>query len=175
MVAAVGNEHLDLHGILVGAASGIVMRAYRALFEALQEGEMDPTQRLKVFDREVPWQESLEKGLRPFIWKMREEMTNRVFDRAMLADRLEVFRRSKREILALAFPILDELASAVEALRGFGYPFSPVELGIRNGFFLLPFHGVRFLRDRYSSFDLAYELGTDRVMSQEAERYAREW
>lgn len=174
MAHAVGCARYDLHGILVGAACALVLRAYRALYAAATRVEPDAPRRLAGYDGEQAWEAALEPGLAPFIGKVREETAHRRFDRAVLAERLEAFRRSRQEILALAAPALDELASAVEALRRLGYPFSPAELGISADLFLLPGRNIRLLRRRYSGFDLAYELDLGGLLNDEMERCVRE-
>ncbi len=163
---AVRNERLDLHGILVGAASRIVLHGYRALYARLDGFEPDAEARLSVYAREPPWQESLEEGLQPFIAKVREEMAGRPFDRDTLAQRLRAFSAGRKEILSLARSTLDELAAAVTTLEGIGYPFSHAELGIDAAYVLLPFRSARLLRRRYTGFDLAYELGLERVLTE---------
>lgn len=162
----VRNERLDLHGILAGAASRIVLRGYRALYARLDDFEPDVAARLSAYARETPWEDSLEEGLQPFIGKVREEMAGRAFDRDTLAQRLRAFITGRKEILGLARSTLDELAGAVSTLEGIGYPFSPAELGIDASYVLLPYRNARLLRKRYTAFDLAYELGLERVLTE---------
>jgi hypothetical protein len=103
---------------------------------------------------------------------MREEMRGRELDRGKAAARLEAFRREKGRILGMAGEILDELSRAVELLEGLGYPFSLKVLGISRGSALLAVRHLRFLRNRYSTFDLAYELGLEGELTAEAGRAA---
>ena len=166
---AVRNVRLDLHGILAGAASRIVLCGYQALYARLESFEPDNAARLSAYARESSWQDSMEEGLLPFIVKVREEMAARTFDRDILAQRLRAFRTGKAEILALARSTLEELAAAVTTLDGIGYPFSPAELGIDVSCVLLPFRNARLLRKRYTGFDLAYELGLESVLTEAGE------
>jgi glycerol-1-phosphate dehydrogenase [NAD(P)+] len=166
------KSRLDLHGILVGAASRMVLHAYRAFYARLSVFEPDVSRRLSAFDAEPSWQETMEPGLRLYIAKVREEMAGRVFDRGVLAQRLETFRVGRTEILARASSLLAELAEAVETLEAMGYPFAPPELGIGRELLLLPFRNARLLRRRYSGFDLAYELGLDGMLREAGEQYA---
>jgi glycerol-1-phosphate dehydrogenase [NAD(P)+] len=106
MAGTVGNPRWDLHGVLVGAASRIVLRAYRHLFEILPTFQPDPASRLAAFDREPSWEQGLEEGMRPFVSKIREQMALRRFDRGMLADRLARFVRRREEIVDMARPVL---------------------------------------------------------------------
>jgi glycerol-1-phosphate dehydrogenase [NAD(P)+] len=157
---AVGNPAHDLHGILAGAASRLVLHGYRRFYGGPASALPDRDARLAAHDRERPWAETLEPGLAPFIAKVRQEMDQKPFDRSILAARLGAFERARDDILLLARHLLDELESAVETLEGLSYPFSPRELGISMEMCMLASRSVRLLRSRYSTFDLAYELGT---------------
>jgi hypothetical protein len=161
----VRNDRLDLHGILAGAASRIVLHAYRALYARLDGFEPDVAARLRAYELEPPWQESVEEGLQPFMGKVRDEMAGRRFDRVILTQRLQAFSTGRTEILGHARSTLDELAGAVTTLEGIGYPFSPAELGIGADYLLLPLRNARLLRKRYTGFDLAYELGLESVLA----------
>jgi glycerol-1-phosphate dehydrogenase [NAD(P)+] len=163
---------LGLHGILVGAASRMILYSYRAFYARLAELEPDVSRRLSSFDAEASWQDSMDPGLLPYIGKVNEEMAGRVFDRGILAQRLETFRVNRTEILARAGSLLEELAAAVATLESMGYPFAPSELGIGRELLLLPFRNVRILRRRYSAFDLAWELGLENVLREAGEEYA---
>jgi hypothetical protein len=90
-----------------------------------------------------------------------EEQAGKTFDRSILRRRLQAFTREKEHILAFAQPLLAELAKAVETLEGLGFPFSLETLRIRESQRLLPVRNVRVLRDRYTAFDLAHELGRE--------------
>lgn len=159
MAGAVGNPRWDLHGILVGAASPLVLAAYRRLCALVPGFVPDAAARLAAYDRELPWEDRLEEGMKPFLSKIREEMALRRFDRAVLADRLARFSACRGEVVALAVPLLDELESAVRELAGLGYPFSLGQIGVPREAALLAIRNVGLLRHRYSGFDLAYELG----------------
>ena len=90
-----------------------------------------------------------------------EEQQGRTLDRSILRRRLQAFVREKEHILAFAGPLLVELAKAVETLEGLGFPFSLETLRIAEPQRLLPVRNVRLLRDRYTAFDLAHELGRE--------------
>jgi glycerol-1-phosphate dehydrogenase [NAD(P)+] len=161
MAGAVGNEAFDLHGILAGAASRLVLHGYRRFYGQMATFRPDAESRLSAYAREKPWREALEPDLAPFIVKVSEEMGHRRFDRSILAQRLERFERSREEIMLLAGALLEELASAVGVLEGMGYPFALAQLGISRESCMLPARSVRLLRSRYSSYDLAYEVGRE--------------
>jgi glycerol-1-phosphate dehydrogenase [NAD(P)+] len=164
-------ERLALHGILVGVASRLVLDGYGALYERLERGGIDDRQRLDAFDREPPWQGMVEEGLDAYRGKVEEVMASRPFDRGILAQRLEAARTGMTEVLQLARPLLRELAGAVELLEGLGFPFAPGELGMEPEQVMLPLRSVRLLRQRYTGFDLAYELGLKWILRGERPRY----
>ena len=67
--------------------------------------------------------------------------------------------------------MLDELASAVNLLEGIGFPFSLDELGLDGEDAYLPFRNIRLLRRRYSTFDLAYDVGLEAAMRESGRKY----
>src|SRR5437867_6329836 len=79
----------------------------------------------------------------------------------MMTRRRQAVVREKEHMLAFAEPLLAELAKAVETLEGLGFPFSLETLRIAEPQRLLPVRNVRLLRDRYTAFDLAHELGRE--------------
>ncbi len=171
---AVPVERLDLHGILVGVASRMILPAYRAFYQSLSELAPDTTQRLRRFDVEKPAEESIEPGLRPYTAKVKAEMATKRLDRGMLSQRLQRFEASRKAILELARPALAELAAGIDLLSTLDFPFSPRQLGISIENCLLPCRNVRLLRSRYSSFDLAYELGVEDRLYDQIERLVRQ-
>jgi glycerol-1-phosphate dehydrogenase [NAD(P)+] len=168
---SVRNERWELHGILTGAASRIMLHAYRQIHDKLSDIRVDDMARLRVFDGEPPWRDSVEEGLLPFMAKVNDEMGGRTCDRGQLAGRLEAFRNGQSRIAALASGMLDELALAVELLEGIGFPFSLEELGLEREDAFLPFRNIRLLRRRYTTFDLAYDLGLGDEMRESGRRY----
>lgn len=171
---AVPVERLDLHGILVGVASRMILQGYRSFYRSIAESRPQTAGRLKSFDAEPPWETSLEPGLRPYAEKVRTEMGLRSFNRKILSERLSRFDASREVILELALPVLEELGGAVQLLSTLDYPFSPRELGISPELCLLPCRNARLLRSRYSTFDLAYELGLERAIYGRIEREVRQ-
>ena len=69
--------------------------------------------------------------------------------------------------------MLDELAGAVDLLEGIGFPFALTELGLLPDDVLLPFRNIRLLRRRYSTFDLAYDLGLEDTMRKSGDATSR--
>ena len=168
---AVGVPRFDLHGVLAGVASPVMLSAYRSFYEHLAGFTPDVAGRLAAFAAEPPWRETIEKGLLPFMGKVNAEMADRHYDREILTKRLAAFRDGKGEILDLARRMLDEVAAAVDVLGGLGFPFAPRDVKLGAESILLPVRNVRLLRRRYSTFDLAYELGLESVLRGAAERY----
>jgi glycerol-1-phosphate dehydrogenase [NAD(P)+] len=168
MTGTVGNPRWDLHGVLVGEASRIVLHAYRRLFSILPTFHPDAKARRAAYDREPPWEETVEETVRPFLSKVREEMALRKFDRSTLTDRLVRFEHRREQIMAVARPLLDELSDAARLLEGLGYPFGLEELEIPEEAAATAIRSVGLLRQRYSCFDLAYELGLIEQMREAA-------
>ncbi|HTP58290.1 MAG TPA: hypothetical protein VMM82_05190, partial [Spirochaetia bacterium] len=168
------NRPFNLHGILAAAASRLVLPMYRALYARLRTFEPDDAARRAAFDAELPWTESMEEGLRPFHRKIAEQAGSRVLDREILARRLTAFRENRQSLIELADKILGEMEQAVQILHALDYPLSFGTLGIPEADVLLPLRNVRLLRQRYSSFDLAYELGLSSFMREQGEKSLRE-
>jgi hypothetical protein len=169
----VSEPRWDLHGILVGAASRLVLAIYRRFFELLPSVELDVGSRLAAYNREPPLGSRIEPALQPFVDKIREETEARLFDRSLLSERLERFPEARAGILAMGRPLLAELADAVETLARLDYPFSLGELGVPAEAAMLAVRNVRLLRYRYSCFDLAWELGLADELQRSAEAYIR--
>ena len=162
--AAGAKEH-NLHGILVGAATKFLLPGYAAWLGPsgglARLGELDLEQRLLELGQEPPWEGALEEGMTPYRLVIAEEQRKKPHDRSILRQRLQAFAREKEHILAFAAPLLDELAAAVQTLERIGFPFSLETLRIEKSQRLLPVRNVRLLRDRYTAFDLAHELGRE--------------
>jgi glycerol-1-phosphate dehydrogenase [NAD(P)+] len=164
-VGAAGAPEHDLHGILVGAATKLLLPGYTAWFggaggfAGLEESDAD--ERVLALGREPPWETTLEPALEPWRRVIAEEQQGKVLDRSMIMRRLQAVIREKDHILAFAEPLLAELADAIKVLEALGFPFSLQTLRIAEPQRLLPVRNVRLLRNRYTAFDLAYELGRE--------------
>ncbi len=161
MAGAVGREELDLHGILVGAASRPVLRGYAAWLPRLRTLAPDPDARRLELDREPPWELALPAEMERFRETLDAVETARAPAKAALPARLEAFGRRREEIVALAAPLLAETAEAVATLEPLGFPFSSGELGLAEPWRSLGVRHARRLRDRYTLFDLAHDLGDE--------------
>jgi glycerol-1-phosphate dehydrogenase [NAD(P)+] len=161
--SAARSEAHDLHGILVGAACALILPGYLELYRRLTAVEPDVEERLAACAAERPWEETLEEGMRPYAGTIALAMRGRRFDAAVLARHLAAFVQHRERIVALAAPVLAQLSEALHLLEGLGFP-SLGALRIPEVQRLLPVRNVRLLRDRYTSFDLACELGMEREM-----------
>ena len=162
--AAGAKEH-DLHGILVGAATKLLLNGYQAWLgpggALTRLPDPDLEERLVALDQEPPWESTLEEQMAPYRPIIAEEQQGRALDRAILRRRLQAFVREKENILSFAQPLLAELATAIAILEGVGFPFSLEKLRVTKPQRLLPVRNVRLLRNRYTAFDLAHELGRE--------------
>src|SRR6266404_2818020 len=163
---AASAEHTVAHfWETVGAATKLLLPGYTAWLGAAgglaRLEELDFDERVFALEREPPWEATLEPALGPWRHAIAEEQQRKVLDRSMITRRLQAVVREKEHILAFAEPLLAELAKAVETLEGLGFPFSLQTLRIAQPQRLLPVRNVRLLRDRYTTFDLAHELGRE--------------
>ncbi len=159
MAGAVKNEEYDLHGILVGAACRIVLKGYEDYYGRLPGFTPASARRLEDLRKEAPWDETLERGLVPFKAKLEGEMKGRAYDAELLRRRMEAFGKAREEICGIAGPLLGELSAAVDTLTGMDFPFSLDRLEVEKTMRAVPLRNARILRNRYTTFDLAYELG----------------
>jgi glycerol-1-phosphate dehydrogenase [NAD(P)+] len=155
MAGAVTDEALDLHGLVVGAASRPVLRGYAAWFPRLAGIPVDPAGGVAVPD--AAWPPELDR----FRGILEEVERSRAPQRAARPARLAGFARHREAIGALAAPLLAELARAVETLERLGFPFAP---GLAEPWRTLGIRHVRRLRDRYTAFDLAHDLGDEAAL-----------
>jgi glycerol-1-phosphate dehydrogenase [NAD(P)+] len=162
MYGTVQNKTYDLHGILVGLASLLVLEAYRDFFARLKTLSIDVPGRIESFQREPTWEETLGEEILPFKFKLVEEMEGKgAWTQKRLEERLVRFQSNRREIEALASEQMEELERAIEILSESGFPFSFAHLEVKPESAFLPFPYERYLRDRYTAFDLMYELGVE--------------
>lgn len=163
MAGAVTDEAHDLHGLLVGAASRPVLRGYAAWFGGLGGLAVDEAARRAEASREVaaPWGAVVPPEMARFRGILDEVERARAPKRAALPARLAAFARHREAIAALAAPLLAELAGAVGTLERLGFPFAP---GLAEPWRALGVRHVRRLRDRYTAFDLAHDLGDEAAL-----------
>jgi hypothetical protein len=162
------NPRLALHGLLVGAAAGLVCRAYRAFYALLPGLSLDIPARARALEQEPSWEETLDAGILPYRGILERESAGRVPVAQSCRQSLPRFAEHRGQIQRLAETILGELEEGVRLLGGLGYPFDLAEYGLSPAEALLPFRWIRFLRSRPSSFDLMHLLGVERQIYQTA-------
>jgi glycerol-1-phosphate dehydrogenase [NAD(P)+] len=156
---AVKRQEFALHGIEVGVATRLVLPGYLSFYGGLAGVEYDVEKRSAALGKEPCWEDQLEDGLRPFESRIAEENRGRNFDRSVLEARLMAFKRERQHLAAIARPLLEELGEAIRVLEELGFPRSAGALGISSAHRQLPVRSARLLRNRYTTYDLAYELG----------------
>ena len=162
---AVGAHDLELHGMLVGMSSRILLLLYREVYGDSSLWDFDLEDRLERLEAETGWEQALGPEVQPFHRQMREEMEARVISPGMYRKRLENARIQRQSIMDLAEDLLAELERAVGTLAAIDFPFrlSDYRLDAKRAF--VPLRYVRFLRNRYSTFNLIHELGAEQLFS----------
>jgi len=160
----VGNPALELHGLLVGMSSRILLLVYRAFFEDSRLWDFDPEDRLRRLEGEASWQQALAPEVQPFHQQIREEMESGQTGSAMYRSHLENARNHRGSITDLAAGLLAELEKAVTVLGELSFPFSLSDYQLDPRQALVPVRYIRFLRNRYSSFNLIHEIGADETV-----------
>jgi glycerol-1-phosphate dehydrogenase [NAD(P)+] len=157
----VGNSDLDLHGMLVGMSSRILLLLYREFYRDSSIWEFDLEDRLERMDAEPGWEQSLGPEVQPFHMQIREAMESRQNSPGMYRKRLENARNQRESITDLAEDLLDELERAVGTLAAVDFPFRLSDYRIDAQRAFVPLRYIRFLRNRYSTFNLIHELGAE--------------
>ena len=167
MSRAVRAEQYDLHGILVAAAGRLVLHAYGLFFGKYAGLPVHVESRLEAFRAEPEWTETVGAEMRAYRNKLVEEMADRALDEEQLKKRLRRFERHRVRIAGMAGQRLAEMRKAMSVLDSLGFPLTPASLGLTPERAWLPFPYERYLRNRYTAFDLMYELGCEeRVLRQ---------
>jgi len=153
---------LALHGLLVGAATALVFRAYREFFGLLRELPVDAASRAEELGREPSWQETLDEEIRPYRAVLEVQNAGRPPLAQTCRESLARFADRRQGIQALAEGLLGELEEGLRLLDERGFPFQLTAYGLTPAEILLPFRYVRLLRNRTSAFDLMHLLGVER-------------
>lgn len=156
---AVSNQALDLHGVLVAAASRLVIRAYSWFIETLPTIKIDVRALEQEYARSPNWRMTVAPEMEPYLDKMEEEMADRDFSLEAYRARLSRISKHRDDIVELCIPLLSEIRSAVGVLQDAGFPFSYSVLGLDSNKALSAVTHVRYLRNRYGIFDIAADLG----------------
>ena len=170
ITGSVGSDELELHGLLVGLACRILLEGYREFYEGPAIRDFDIQDRLRSLSGEPGWEQMLTAEIEDLHAQIKEEMSGLKLDETVYRARLDKIGEHRKVITALAAGILGELEQAVSILADIGYPFrlSDYRLDPREAF--LPVRYVRFLRNRYSTFDLVHEVGAEARLLEVLER-----
>lgn len=171
LAGVVGNTALNLHGMLVGLASRIVLEAYQVFYELLPRLTLYIPSRLSALSAEPSWEELLEPAMLSFSNHIRQEMSGMVRTREVLESRLKAFEVNRERIGRLAAEGLGQLEQGITALQNIGYPFTPEPYQIECSSAFLPFPYIHLLRNRYSTFSLMHELGKDAEVLEALKRF----
>ncbi len=147
------------HGLLVARAAGYVVSAYRwilgRIVASAPAGSSAPGEAPHEFDRR--WQESVPPDMQPFLAKMREETTRAPLDAPTITERRSRLATHRETIIALADRAITDAERGLDALSLAGIedllPQIPPHWVVRS------LQWVRYLRGRYSMFNLAFEMG----------------
>jgi len=172
MFKTVKKPEYDLHGILVGLASQLVLEVYKEFFRSIPDLNSDIAARLASFRDEPDWEQALGDEILPFKFKMVEEMEGKgIWTEQRIKERLQRFRSRQAKIGEFALEQIQALEKAVATLSDSGFPFSFSNLDALPKDIYLPFPYERYLRDRYTAFDLMYELGVEGRMLEKLAGY----
>lgn len=147
------------HGLLVARAAGSVVAAYRwilgRILASASAGPSLPGEAPHELD--CRWQELVPQDMQPFLAKMQEETTRAPLDARAIADRRARLAAHRETIITLADRAITDAERGLDAL---------VRAGIEDHLPQIPAHWVgrsiqwvRYLRGRYSMFNLAFEMG----------------
>jgi hypothetical protein len=136
-----------------------VCRAYRRILFELANKPPDSAERLQAFRREGPWEEQLAPALDEFRQVILPEINAKAPGSAELEEHLKAIGAHRQEILALGNDIVGEMEEKIRLLKAAGFPLSPAALALDEEVMKVSVSQVRFLRNRYTLFDLAYEAG----------------
>jgi hypothetical protein len=116
----------------------------------------DPRARA-AFEEEAGWEERVPEEMHGYLGKMREESAGRGLSIEILKERLEQGVTNRADVARIAGVLLDEIDRALDALeaRGGSEAFPAIGGQWQSN----AIRWVRYLRNRYSLFDLAWELG----------------
>jgi glycerol-1-phosphate dehydrogenase [NAD(P)+] len=167
---------LDLHGLLTGAATGLVHDAYREFYGALEDPRglpVDIAARCAALRGEPSWADGLPPLMQPYRALLEGVSAERRLAAEICRESLSRFQEHRAFIRELADSILEELGAGVQTLREGGFPFDLPAFGLRDEEILLAFRYVRSLRNRWSSFDLMHLLGVEDRIHAGIERRVR--
>ena len=149
-----GEEHL--HGALVARGTVITVQAYRWIVRRLAE-RRDARPIHPILHAEQTWRDRIPDAMTPYRSKMDEESEGRVLDEKVLRMRRDRIARCRPRAARIADALLDEAERALASLQETGVAGAIPE--ISSEWQSLAVRWVKYLRNRYSLFDLAFEMG----------------
>jgi glycerol-1-phosphate dehydrogenase [NAD(P)+] len=162
IAGAVGNSANELHGLLVGLSCKILLEGYSEFYRDPTALEVSVDERLQSLIAEPPWEQTLVPEMDPFRGQIEEEMSKSVVDAEIYRLRLERIKKNVGSIAGLAGRLLEELEGAVSVLSSLSFPFRLSDFQIDPRQILMPIRYIRFLRHRYSTFNLMHEVGLEK-------------
>jgi glycerol-1-phosphate dehydrogenase [NAD(P)+] len=161
IAGAVGNPALELHGLLVGLSSRILLEGYSEFYRDPAALQFVMEERLLSLTSEPPWEQTLAPEMDPFRGQIKEEMSESVIDAEVSRLHLARIQNNVGTITGLAGGMIAELEESVDLLAGVSFPFNLAEYQIDPQAALLPIRYIRCLRNRYGTFNLIHEAGAD--------------
>jgi glycerol-1-phosphate dehydrogenase [NAD(P)+] len=157
----VGNSNMELHGLLVGVSSRILLLLYKEFYGDSSLWNFDLEDRLGRLDAEPSWEWALTEEVRHFHQQIREEMGTGQPGSADYRNRLKTVVNNRERILDLSGSLLRELEQSVAVLEAIDFPFRLSDYRLDQQRALVPIRYVRYLRNRYSTFNLLHEIGAE--------------
>jgi glycerol-1-phosphate dehydrogenase [NAD(P)+] len=156
----VGNREWDLHGVLVAAASRIVIRAYREILSLIVADSPDPGRGEHLFSAAaVPDASWISEKTRA---KLQREIKARDNSPEGHKRRMEKLLPMAEELVKLYVDYLDTAEKGLTELGEAGLPLDLGSLGIDKERGRFGVNNIRFLRNRYTLLDAARDMGYDR-------------
>ncbi len=146
----------DLHGLLVTTAIRTVVDHYRSIVAALRSGTLPSGSARDIAAFEAGWRGRVPVEMSPFVGKMEEESAGRVLDAGEVTRRRDVIAANRDRIIEVCGG-LDDAERAIDALDRAG--IGAHEPPIPQEWVERAVDWVRYLRNRYSLFDVAFEMG----------------
>ncbi len=142
------------HGLLVARAAVYVIAAYRWILGRLRTGTPPGP---SPHDAGRHWEERLPPDMQPFLDKMREETGTWTVDATVVAERRSRIASRRALIVEMAERAISDAERGLHALQMAGIgAYLP---DIPDHWVARSIQWVRYLRNRYSMFNLAFEMG----------------
>ncbi|TVQ22695.1 MAG: iron-containing alcohol dehydrogenase [Spirochaetaceae bacterium] len=146
----------DLHGLLVTTAIRTVVERYRSICAALSTGKAPSGSAHDIAAAEAGWRDRVPVEMSPFTGKMEEESAGRSLGETEVTRRRDAIAVNRGRIVELC-GALDDAERALDALDRAG--IGAYEAQIPDVWVTRAIDWVRYLRNRYSLFDVEFEMG----------------